>query len=119
MKKISIIIILITCLYSICLGDDNNIILLEKYNNKKYSEMIKELGPPSDKTGYTIKNAPTKTWNHSELFAKYPKIPKNENIQIMEVSWDEGDYVIFACYHMVDGENRCIVAKKIKKNIQF
>jgi len=119
MKKILITIVLISCLSCVCMADDKDIVILKKYNNKKYSEMIEELGPPSDKTGYTIKNAPTKSWNHSELFNQYPKIPRNENIQIMEVIWNVGDYVIFACYHMVNGDNRCLVAKKMKKNIQF
>jgi hypothetical protein len=119
MKNILLTIILTTSISAFCLANENNIVILEQYNNKTYSEMLKELGPPSDKTGYTIKNAPTKGWNHHELFSKYPKIPKNNNIQIMEVVWDMDTYVIFACYHIVDGENHCIVAKKMEKNIKF
>jgi len=46
-------------------------------------------------------------------------IHKNENIQIMEVIWDAGQYSIFACYHMVNGVNRCLVAKKIRKGVQY
>jgi len=119
MKNIFIIIILIAFVSTACLAEENNIIVLDQYNNKTYSEMLEEFGSPIDKTGYTIKNAPTKSWNHHELFSKYPKIPENYNIHIMEVAWDTDDYLIVACYHMVDGENRCLVAKKMKKGIQF
>jgi len=103
-----------------CLAEgENNIIVLKKYSNKPYAEMVEILGAPVDKTGYTIKNAPTKTWNHHELFSKYPKTSENENVQIMEVTWDDGAFMIIACFHMVDGENRCLVAKRIRKGIQF
>lgn len=100
-------------------ADQSDIIVLKSCENATYPEMIEELGLPIDKTGNTIKNAPTKSWNHHELFSKYPKNIENENIYILEVTWDADDYLIIACYHMVDGENRCLVAKKIKKNIQF
>ena len=113
-------IILLTALISItCSSGKNDIFVLQQYTHDTYSDMLKELGSPVDKTGYTIRNAPTKSWNHHELFSKYPKIPKNDNIQIMEVIWDAGDSIIIACFHMVDRENRCLVAKKMKKNIQF
>jgi len=95
------------------------IISLQAFEGKTYKEMYRDLGAPVDKTDYTIKNAPTKSWNHKELFDKYPKIKKNEDIQIMEVTWDEGEYNLLACFHMADGENRCFVAKKILKGIRF
>lgn len=81
--------------------------------------MVKELGPPIDKTGYTIKDAPTKSWNHNELFSKYPKTKENQNIQIMEATWDNDTHIIVACFHLVEKVNRCLVAKRIKKNIRF
>gem|GEM_PF-3102856 len=96
-----------------------NIEVLSQYEGRSYSEMLKELGRPSDKTGYTIANAPTKSWNHAELFTRYPKTPANSDVQIMEVAWDAGDFMILACYHMVAGENRCLVAKRLRKGIKF
>jgi hypothetical protein len=81
--------------------------------------MYKELGAPEDKTGYTIANAPTKGWNHGELFSLYPKTEENKNIQIMEVTWDSGEFMIVACFHMINGTNRCLVAKRIEKGIRF
>jgi len=81
--------------------------------------MYKNMGAPADKTSYTIENAPTKRWNHKELFAEYPQNEKNKNIQIMEVTWDAGGYQIFACYHMIKGKNLCLVAKRVKKEIKF
>lgn len=84
-----------------------------------YKTMYEELGAPVDKTGYTIANAPTKGWNHGELFSLYPKTKKNKDIQIMEVTWDSGEFTILACFHMVNGTNRCLVAKRIKKGIRF
>ncbi len=100
-------------------ADKPAVIPLPMLAGKTYKEMCAELGAPIDKTGYTIKNAPTKSWNQKELFARYPKIKKNESIQIMEVTWDAGEYLLLACFHMVDGENRCLVAKKIAKGIVF
>jgi hypothetical protein len=119
MKKIYFIILLIACAAIACIAEGDDVIILNEYQNKTYSEMLEELDTPIDKTGYTIKNAPTESWNHSELFSKYPKIQENFYIQIMEVSWDVGDYLIIACYHIVDGENRCLIAKKMKKNIRY
>jgi hypothetical protein len=100
-------------------ASEPDIAVLSAYASQPYTQMVEELGPPNDKTGYTIEKAPTKTWNHSELFSLYPKNDKNKDIQIMEVTWDAGDHHILACYHMVDGVNRCIVAKRIKKGMQF
>ena len=100
-------------------GNDSNMTVLKKYAGQAYKQMVQELGAPVDKTGYTIEKAPTKGWNHSELFSLYAKDDKNKDIQIMEVAQDAGDHHIAACYHMVDGVNRCIVAKQIKKGIQF
>ena len=111
------LIILILCYCSV--KNQEDIIILDQYKDKTYTEMLEVLGPPVDKTGYTIKNAPTKSWNHTELFSKYPKIPQNENIQIMEVTWDDNGFLILACFHMVEEENRCLVAKRIRKNIKF
>jgi hypothetical protein len=37
----------------------------------------------------------------------------------MEVTWDDNEFLIFACFHIVDGENRCLVAKKIRKGLRF
>lgn len=120
MKYTYIIFILVSLTISSCFNEkQKDIIILNKFTNKLYSEMIEALGPPVDKTGYTIRNAPTKTWNHLELYFQYPKIPENENIQIMEVTWDEGDFLILVCFHMVNGANRCLVAKKNKKGIRF
>ena len=96
---------------------EKDIIILSKFTDKTYQDMLKILGSPVDKTGYTIENAPTKSWNHAELFSKYPKNPENSDVQIMEVIWDLGDFRILACFHMVNGENRCLVAKKVKTEI--
>jgi len=96
-----------------------SIVVLTNYHNKTYQEMYKELGAPADKTGYSITNAPTKGWNHRILFSTYPKNEKNKDIHIMEVMWNLGDFSIFACYHMVNGQNRCLVAKRIRKGIRF
>jgi hypothetical protein len=120
MKYIYIPTILMAIILFSCVREEQkDIIVLTKFVDKSYSEMLKILGPPADKTGYTIKNAPTKSWNHTELFSKYPKTPENENIHIMEVTWDDNEFLIFACFHIVDGENRCLVAKKIRKGLQF
>jgi hypothetical protein len=96
-----------------------NITVLTHCANVPYEKMYKELGAPEDKTGYTIANAPTKGWNHGELFSLYPKTEENKNIQIMEVTWDSGEFMIVACFHMINGTNRCLVAKRIEKGIRF
>jgi hypothetical protein len=126
MKNVFKNILLVTSFFTLfnCSGAGNNdstdnIIILEQYSNKTYTEMIELLGPPIDKTAYTIEHAPTKGWNHLELFSKYSKIPENYKIQIMEVTWNDGDYFILACFHMADGENRCLVSKRILKGVEF
>ncbi len=118
MKKIitilSVVGVFISCVYA----DEQNTVILSKYVNKTYQEMLEELGAPVDKTGYTIEHAPTKGWNHSELFSKYPKTEENKNIQIMEVTWSTENEMTLACFHTVDGTNRCLVAKRMKKEIR-
>ena len=120
MNHIYILILLIRFSIFNCTNEkQKDIIVLDEFNNELYTVMVDAFGPPADKTAYTIGNAPTKSWNHSELFSKYPKIPENKNIQIMEVIWDSGDFSIFACFHLVNGVNRCLVAKKVRKGIKF
>lgn len=113
------LILFVSVIFISCMAKNKNIQPLDKYTGMSYTDMLKELGPPVDKTAYTIGNAPDKSWNYTELFSLYPNIHKNENIQIMEVIWDAGQYSIFACYHMVNGVNRCLVAKKIRKGVQY
>jgi len=98
---------------------EENILILKNFIGKTYSEMVAIFGAPVDKSGYAIKDAPTKSWNHAELFAQYPKTKENADIQIMEVTWEEGEFFIFANFHMVNGENRCFIIKKIKKDVRF
>jgi hypothetical protein len=118
-SKYIIIVLSILTILTCSVKDQNDIIILNQYKDKTYSEILELLGPPLSKTGYTIKNAPTKSWNHIELFSKYPQIPQNENVQIMEVTWDDNDFLILACFHMVEEKNRCLVAKRLRKNIKF
>jgi len=87
--------------------------------NTSYQDMVKQLGPPSCKTGYTIRAAPTKSWNHKELFSMYPKEERYFDIQIMDVTWDEGDTQLMANFHMVKGTNLCFLVKRMKKGIKF
>lgn len=100
-------------------AEQQDIAALPNYVGKTYQEMLKELGPPADKTSYTIEHAPTKGWNHGEMFSLYPKNEKNKDIQIMEVTWTAGEFNIHACYHMIKEQNVCFVAKRIKKSIRF
>jgi hypothetical protein len=121
MKKILSILLLLMafCTSPSHAAEQQDIVTLTNYVGKTYQEMYKELGAPSDKTSYTIEHAPTKGWNHKELFSKYPKNEKNKNIQIMEVTWPAGDFNIYACYHMIKKQNVCFVAKRIKKDVRF
>lgn len=120
MNHIYILILLICFLAFYCTNEkQKDIIILDEYSNELYTDMVNALGPPADKTAYIIENAPTKSWNHDELFSKYPKGAEYNHVQIMEVIWDVGEYSIFACFHLVNGANRCLVAKKVKKGIMF
>ena len=112
------ILMLFTGLFNYsCQGaEQQDLVPMTNYVGKTYQEMYKELGTPVDKMGYTIEHAPTNRWNHTELFSKYPKNEKNKDIQIMEAFWTVGDFDIYACYHMVEGRNECLVAKRLKKN---
>ena len=119
-KTISVLTLLTAfCTFSSHADEQQDIVTLTNYIGKTYQEMLKELGTPADKTGYTIEHAPTKGWNHGELFSKYPKNEKNKNIQIMEVTWTTGDFSIHACYHIIKKQNVCFIAKRIKRDIKF
>jgi len=119
MKIYGKIFLLVPLIMTACHSDKKDIYPIQKYTDISYSDMVNELGPPVDKTAYKIKNASTKSWNHDELFSRYPKCPENKDIQIMEIVWDAGEYSLFACFHMVDDTNRCLVAKKIRKGVKF
>lgn len=124
MKNMKLAISILTLLIAFFISsshaaEQQDIVVLTNYVGKTYQEMYKELGAPADKTGYTIEHAPTKGWNHGELFSKYPKNEKNKDIQIMEVIWAAGDFNIYACYHMINERNVCLVAKRIKKDARF
>ena len=99
--------------------DEKSIIQLSELTGKTYQQILGQFGRPEGKTDYTIENAPTKGWNHEALFSHYPKNEENNDIHIMEVTWDLGDHLVFACFHIVEGENRCLIAKRIKKGVRF
>jgi len=119
-KTISILTLFIVfSAFSCHVEEQKDVVTLTNYIGKTYQEMLNELGAPADKTGYTIENAPIKRWNHGELFSKYPKNEKNKNVQIMEVTWEDGDFGIHACYHMINKKNVCFIAKRIRKGIRY
>ena len=120
MSQAYILILFICFSISNCTNQkQKDIIVLDEFTNELYIEMVDVLGPPSDKTAYTIGNAPTKSWNHNELFSTYPKNAENKEVQILEVIWDSGEFSIFACFHMVNGVSRCLVAKRVRKGMMF
>jgi hypothetical protein len=119
MKKALLIILLLTSTFAISRAEGRSIVVLNALKGDIYQDIIELLGPPVDKSGYTISKAPTKSWHHGYLFSLYPQNEKNKHVQIMEVIWEDGDYCIFACFHIIEGKNRCIVAKRIHRSVKF
>ena len=83
-------------------------------------EITERLGSPAETQEYTIAEAPTKHWNHGILFETYPKSdPGNLDIRIKELTWQDGDYLIKACFHSVDEEWVALAAIRFHKDIRF
>jgi len=83
-------------------------------------EVTERLGSPAETQEYTIAEAPTKHWNHGILFETYPKTdPQNRDIRIKELTWEDGDYVIKACFHSVDEEWVALAATRFHKDTRF
>lgn len=119
MKKALSIFLLLVSTYAIAAASDSAITVLKALENDSYADIVELLGPPADKSGYSVAQAPTKSWHHGELFTLYPKNEGNDQVQIMEVVWKDGDSGIYACFHIVDGVNVCIVAKRIHHSVKF
>ena len=82
--------------------------------------VVAEFGSPDATTEYTIGEAPTKGWNHGLLFTTYPKDdPDNEGVRIRELSWQEDDSTIRACFHNPGGKWVALGAKRIPKDARF
>jgi len=105
-------------------GDDRGsvgapIVQLPEYAGQSYQDLLNRLGPPAHSTTYTIQNAPTKGWNHAALFSRYPKTDANKDVLITETTWRAGEYVILVCFHIVAGEKRCLVARRVHKAVRY
>jgi len=93
---------------------------LPQWKDKTIQEMIKNLGAPSTELSYTIGSAPTKGWNHGIVFSAYPKDrPENRNVTITEYVWDQGQYEIRACCHLIKKAWLVMGAMKIDKRVRF
>ena len=93
---------------------------LPEWKGKTIQQMIKELGRPTEETSYTMGQAPTKGWNHGIIFSVYPtNKSENQGVVIKEYAWEQGDFKIRACCHVVKKAWLVMGAKKIHKNVKF
>jgi hypothetical protein len=93
---------------------------LPEWKDKTIQEMIAGLGTPTNELSYTISNAPTKGWNHGIIFSVYPKEkPESQIVTIKEYVWNQGQYEVRACCHLM--KNRWLVmgAMRIDKRVRF
>ena len=99
---------------------DPAIINLPQWAGSTMQTMIRDMGIPTTEFSYTIGTAPTKSWNHGLLFTTYPKEnPANADIPIKELVWDQGQYEVRACFHLVKKAWLALGAMKIDKNVRF
>ncbi len=93
---------------------------LPQWTGRTIQQMITELGTPTAELSYTIGIAPTKGWNHGIIFTIYPKDkPENQNVAIKEYVWDQGQYEVRACCHLVKKTWLVMGAMKIDKRGRF
>ena len=93
---------------------------LTQWTGKTIQQMIRELGSPTNELSYTIGSAPTKGWIHGILFSIYPqKDPNNKNIAIKEFVWDQGQFVVRACCHLVKKAWLVMGAVRMDKRVRF
>ena len=99
---------------------DPAIINLPQWAGSTMQTMIRDMGTPITELTYTIGTAPTKGWNHGLLFTIYPKgNPDNADIPIKELVWDQGQYEVRACFHLVKKAWLSLGAMKIDKSVRF
>ena len=109
-------------LTGIAIGEETNapVESLTQWTGKTIQQMITELGTPTKEASYTIGSAPTKGWNHGILFSIYPKKdPANKNIEIKEFVWDQGQYEVRACCHLVKKAWLVLGAMRIDRRVIF
>lgn len=93
---------------------------LPQWSGRTIQEMIAKLGTPTNELSYTIGFAPTKGWNHGIIFSVYPKDkPENQNVPIKEYVWDQDQYEIRACCHLVKKAWLVMGAIRIDKRVRF
>jgi hypothetical protein len=93
---------------------------LHEWKDKSIQAMIEEFGRPTEEYVYTIAQAPTKGWNHGIIFSIYPKDePENRDVVIKEYAWNQDDFEIRACCHLVDDAWLVMGVRKIHKDVRF
>jgi hypothetical protein len=100
--------------------DPDPVIELPQLTGLALQDVIDEFGSPTQTYTYPIGEAPTKNWNHGILFNTYPKgDPDNLKVQIREMHWQDGDYNIYVCFHLVEGKWVVLGARRIRKGVKF
>ena len=93
---------------------------LPSWQGRTIQAMIEKFGNPTEEYVYTIGQAPTKGWNHGIIFSIYPKHePQNRSVVIKEYVWDQNDFEIRACCHLVKEAWIIMGARKIHKGVKF
>jgi len=93
---------------------------LAGWKGKPVEAMIAEFGKPAEEYTYAIGQAPTKGWNHGIIFSVYPKTDlENRDVVIKEYAWDQNDFKVRACCHLVEEAWLVMGAKKIHKDVIF
>ena len=103
-----------------CAGEPVPVQDLPEWNGKLIQEMIRVLGVPTEETEKTVGTIPTKDWNHGIVFSVYSKDkPENLDVVIKIYSWNQGDYQIRACCHLVKKAWLVMGAMQIHKDVRF
>ncbi len=93
---------------------------LPGWKGKTIQAMFEEFGKPTEEYVYTIGQAPTKGWNHGIIFSIYPKgEPENREVLIREYAWDQNEFKIRACCHLVEETWLVMGARKIHMGLRF
>lgn len=121
-KRYMVTLLALIALAGIARGEATNTPVqnLPEWKDKTIQEMITGLGAPTNELSYAIAKAPTKGWNHGIIFAIYPKDkPENQNVIIKEYAWDQGQYEVRACCHLVKKAWLVMGAMRIDKSVRF
>ncbi len=121
MKKIiliTIISLLFTVITSCVSTGEVSVSKIEKLHGLTENEVTNILGNPIHQEQYKVKNAIGEF--RKNVFKFYPlSKPENQNVEIKELRWKDGDYFISMWFHLIKGEWVVMDTCRWHESVQF